>query len=156
IWDQMRAIREGDVGELEVERAKRVYESHFVRRLEDMEGQANYLAEWQALGDWRMGDRYFERLLTTTRDDLVAAANRYLDPDNAAIIPYRPATSDPVAQDAGAFREQLERAPAPKPLAPPTPYTPHPLPAARKPSFEREESGVRVYRMAQGTPILVR
>jgi hypothetical protein len=32
-----------------------------VRRLEDMEGQANYLAEWEALGDWRMGERYLER-----------------------------------------------------------------------------------------------
>src|SRR6185503_18889044 len=52
-WDQLRAVREGDLGELEIERAKRVYESQFVRRLEDMEGQANYLAEWQALGDWR-------------------------------------------------------------------------------------------------------
>ena len=43
----------------------------WLRRLEDMEGQANYLAEWEALGDWRMGERYLERLLTTTRDDLV-------------------------------------------------------------------------------------
>ena len=69
IWDQLRAVRDGDIGELEVERAKRIYESQFVRRLEDMEGQANYLAEWEALGDWRMGDRYLERLLTTTRDE---------------------------------------------------------------------------------------
>ena len=70
MWDQIRAVREGDVGEREIERAKRVYESQWVRRLEDMEGQANYLAEWEALGDWRMGDRYLERLLSTTRDDL--------------------------------------------------------------------------------------
>lgn len=156
IWDQLRAVRDGDIGELEIERAKRVYESHFVRRLEDMEGQANYLAEWQALGDWRMGDRYLERLLTTTRDDLVAVANRYLDPDNSGIILYRPASSSEVAVDANAFRDQLERSPAPEPLPTAKPYTPHSLPAAAKPTFEREESGVRVYRTAQGTPILVR
>ena len=53
MWDQVRAVRDGDLGELEVERAKRVYESQFVRRLEDMEGQANFLAEWEALGDER-------------------------------------------------------------------------------------------------------
>ena len=41
----------------EVERAKRIYESQWVRRLEDMEGQANYLAEWEALGDWRQRRR---------------------------------------------------------------------------------------------------
>ena len=68
-WEQLRAVRDGDLGELEIERAKRIYESQWVRRLEDMEGQANFLAEWEALGDWRMGDRYFERLMTATRDD---------------------------------------------------------------------------------------
>src|SRR3954469_14294850 len=88
VWDQLRAIRDGDVGEMEIERAKRILESQFVRRLEDMEGQANFLAEWEALGDWRMGERYLERLLTTTRDQLVEVANRYVDPDNAGIVIY--------------------------------------------------------------------
>src|SRR6185503_10574942 len=95
VWDQLHTILDGDVGELEIERAKRILESQFMRRLEDMEGQANFLAEWEALGDWRMGDRYLERLLTTTRDDLVAVANRYLDPENAGVIIYRPASSAP-------------------------------------------------------------
>ena len=61
IWDQLRAVRDGEVGEFEIERAEGILESQFVRRLEDMEGQANYLAEWEALGDWRMGERYLER-----------------------------------------------------------------------------------------------
>jgi zinc protease len=156
IWDQLRAVRDGDIGEFEIERAKRIYESQFVRRLEDMEGQANYLAEWEALGDWRMGDRYLERLLTATRDDLVAVANRYLDPDNAGIVLYRPNASAPVAADESAFRELLDRDPRPAPLTPPAPYTPHPLPKARKPELEREEAGVCVYRSANGVPILVR
>src|SRR5205807_6421133 len=43
-----------------------------------------------------------------------------------------------------------------EPLAPPTPYEPHPLPSARAPQFEREEAGVRVYRTANGVPILIR
>jgi len=156
IWDQLRTIRDGDLGELEVERAKRIYESQFVRRLEDMEGQANYLAEWEALGDWRMGDRYLERLLTTTRDDLVGVANRYLDPDNAGIVVYRPNASTPVATDSNAFRELLENEPRPQPLAPPTPYAAHALPSAKAPAFEREEAGVRVYRTEHGVPIVVR
>src|SRR5262245_608266 len=156
MWDQVRVLRDGDVGEFEVERAKRIYESQFVRRLEDMEGQANYLAEWEALGDWRMGDRYLERLLTTTRDDLVAVANRYLDPDNAGIIVYRPASSPEIAADHYAMRALLDTEPRPAPLAPPAPYAAHALPSAAKPQLECEESGVRVYRTSSGTPILVR
>jgi zinc protease len=156
IWAQLRAIREGDVAELEIERAKRVYESRWVRRLEDMEGQANHLAEWEALGDWRMGDRYLERLLMTTRDDLVAVSNRYLDPNNTGTIVFRPSASEPVAADAGAMRDLLDTTPSPAPLPPPIPYQAHPLASAPEPSFDREEAGVRVYRTANGTPILVR
>ncbi|MGE5731190.1 MAG: M16 family metallopeptidase, partial [Gemmatimonas sp.] len=156
IWAQLRAIREGDVAELEIERAKRVYESRWVRRLEDMEGQANYLAEWEALGDWRMGDRYLERLLTTTREDLVAVSDRYLDPNNTGTIVFRPTTSEQLAPDADAMRQLLESKPRPAPLAPPAPYQAHAFAAAPEPTFDHEESGVRVYRTANGMPILVR
>jgi zinc protease len=156
IWSQLRSIREGDVAELEIERAKRVYESRWVRRLEDMEGQANYLAEWEALGDWRMGDRYLERLLLTTRDDLVAVSERYLDPNNTGTIIFRPATSEAIAADPDAMRELLEHKPYPGPLPPPIPYQAQPLAVAEEPEFEHEESGVRVYRTASGVPILVR
>ena len=156
IWDQLRSIRDGDVGELEIERAKRILESQFVRRLEDMEGQANYLAEWEAQGDWRMGERYLERLLTTTRDELVAVAQRYVDPDNAGVVVYRPTSSVEVAADASAMRGLLDGGPRPAALMPPSPYAPHVIPSAPKPVFEREESSVRVYRTANGIPILVR
>lgn len=155
-WDQLRAIRDGDVGELEIERAKRIFESQWVRRFEDMEGQANYLAEWEALGDWRMGDRYFERLMTATRDDLVNVANRYLDPDNAGVAVYRPTQSAAVAASGDAMRALLDGEPRPAALAVPKPYAPHLLPSAPRPTLEREEAGVRVYRTANGVPILVR
>jgi zinc protease len=155
-WDQLRAVRDGDLGELEVERAKRIYESQFVRRLEDMEGQANHLAEWESLGDWRMGDRYLERLLTTTRDDLVAVANRYLSPENTGVIVYRPNSSAEMAPNGDDFRAALDREPRPAPLPAAAAYVPHALPEAKAPAFDREESGVRLYRTAAGTPILVR
>jgi len=156
IWAQLSAIRDGDIGELEIERAKRIYESRWVRRLEDMEGQANYLAEWEALGDWRMGDRYLERLLMATRDDLVAVSDRYLDPSNTGAIVYRPTSSEPVAADADALRGLLEAKPAPAPLPPPIPYKAHVIAVAPEPTFEREDAGVRVYRTTTGMPILVR
>jgi zinc protease len=154
-WEQLRAIRDGELGDLEIERAKRIYESQWVRRFEDMEGQANHLAEWEALGDWRMGDRYFERLMTTTRDDIVNVANRYLDPNNAGVAIYRPENSSAVAKSAEQMRDLLDEGRA-EPLAVPAPYAAHALPAAAMPVLEREEGGVRVYRTGNGVPILVR
>jgi zinc protease len=156
MWEQVRAMREGDIGELEVERAKRIYESNFVRRLEDMEGQANYLAEWEALGDWRIGDRYLERLLTCTRDDLVVAANRYLAADNAGVIVYRPSSSDIMAPGVAEAREMLDSEPRPAALPATKPYAARALASASPAAFEREEAGVRVYRTTHGTPIVVR
>ncbi len=156
VWDQLLTVLGGDVGELEIERAKRILESQFVRRLEDMEGQANFLAEWEALGDWRMGERYLERLLTTTREQLLEVARRYVDPENAGIIVYRPTSSSVVAEGSDEMRELLEREPRPKKLSPPTPRTAHGIAPAPAPSFEREDAGVRVYRTTHGAPILVR
>ena len=156
-WDQLRALREGAIGDQEVERAKRLYESRWLRRLEDMEGQANYLAEWESLGDWRLGDHYLERILTATRDQLADVAQRYLDPDHASVLVYRPNGSAAVAEDAARMRELLEEGetlalPAVRPYVPP-----EAAPAATPtPRFEREEQGVRVYRTAAGVPVLVR
>jgi zinc protease len=156
IWDQIRTIRDGDLGEFELERAKRIQESHWLRRLEDMEGQANYLAEWEALGDWRMGGRYLERMLTMTRADVIEAAVRHLGPDNASVVVYRPTTSGQVVASRDEMRALLEREPRPEALAAPAPYRARALGAAARPEFVREEAGVRVYRSPFGVPILVR
>src|SRR5437762_5261047 len=155
-WDQLRRAREEGVGEHELTRAKRLYESRWVRRLEDMEGQANYLAEWEALGDWRLGDWYVERLLTTTGEQVVDVAARYLAPEQAGVIVYRPNGSDPVAADGGAMLALLEGG-RPEALSTSAPYEPGP-PSPNEPvvRLEREEARVRVYRAASGLPILVR
>ena len=156
IWDQLRRVREEGVGDYELTRAKRLYESRWVRRFEDMEGQANYLAEWEALGDWKLGDWYIERLLTATSEQLLDVANRYLAPEQAGIIVYRPNESEPVSADTGSMLALLEnrRAEALPPSAPYHPAAQAPNePAVRR---EREQAGVIVYRAASGLPILVR
>ncbi|MDQ6635204.1 MAG: insulinase family protein [Gemmatimonadota bacterium] len=155
IWAQLRALREHGVTDAELTRAKRLYESRWVRRLEDMEGQANYLAEWEALGDWRRGEEYLERALAVTAEEITDLARRFLDPDQAGIVLYRPTDSEPLARDAAGVRTSLDDAP------PATVEAPS-LPAATAPvvhtgmRVEREEAGVRVYRTPAGVPILVR
>jgi zinc protease len=156
MWDQIRAARDGEIGDQEIERAKRVFESRWIRRLEDMEGQANHLAEWEALGDWHMGDDFVERLMLATRDDVTRVAREYLSPDRAGAIVYRPLTGDAVASTPDEMRGLLDRDPRPQALPAQAPYAARPLGPARSPVFVREETGVWEYRTASATPILVR
>ena len=155
IWAQLRAVREVGVTEAELLRAKRLYESRWVRRLEDMEGQANYLAEWEALGDWRSGDDYLARVLAATPEEITSLARRFLDPDQAGIVVYRPDGSDAVARDAAAMRAMLDAAPkaAVIPASPPPVEAPAVVTGLH---VDREEASVRVYRTAAGVPVLVR
>ncbi len=156
IWNQIRAVREGDVGDLEVDRAKRVFESRWIRRLEDMEGQATHLAEWESLGDWRMGDDYLKRVMLATAADVTRAAREYLDPDRAGVMVYRPVTSESLAASPNDLRALLDRQPRPDALAAQPAYAARILSQAKAPEFVREEAGVFVYRTEAGTPILVR
>ena len=155
-WDQLRRAREEGFGDYELTRAKRLYESRWVRRLEDMEGQANYLAEWEALGDWKLGDWYVERLLTTTSEQLLDVANRYLTPEQAGIVVYRPIGSEPVAAGADAMLALLDGS-RPAPLPASEPYQPTlPEPNESRLRLETTAAGVHVYRTGSGLPILVR
>jgi zinc protease len=120
-----------------------------------MEGQANYLAEWQALGDWQRGDEYLRAALAVSADDLQRLAQRYLSPDQAGLVVYRPEGTPAVAADTSAMQSLLDGAPPAEvehtAVAPPDAQAVHGGPRA-----EREEAGVRVYRTPSGVPILVR
>ena len=155
IWAQVRDIRENGVTEVELTRAKRVYEARWIRRLEDMEGQANYLAEWEALGDWTIGDDYLRRALAVTTDEIQALAQRFLDPDQAGVIVYRPKDGAEVAPDAASMRALLDD--APPAVAEPAEVAPLAAPAiATGLRAERAEGGVHVFRTETGIPVLVR
>ena len=156
IWNQIRAVRDGEIGDHELERAKRVFESRWIRHLEDMEGQASHLAEWEALGDWRIGDDYFERVMLATRADVARVAHDYLAPERTGLVVYRPMTSDPLAASAEETLALLDREPRPEGLTPPPAYAARILAQARSPEFLRDVAGVFEYRTSDGTPILVR
>jgi zinc protease len=156
IWDQVRRLREDGVLPQEVARAQRVFESRWLRHLESMEGQANHLAEWEALGDWQLGDRYFERITAASAQDVDRVVARYLTPDRAAWVMYRPASSPEVAADAEAAAALLAASrPEPLPLPPEVGDLARPTTLPRV-EMERDERDVRVYRTPAGVPILVR
>jgi len=156
IWDQLRAMRDDGVTVQETTRAQRVFDSRWLRHLESMEGQATHLAEWEALGDWQLGDRYFERIMSATPAAVTHVVRRYLTPDRAGWVVYRPAASPAISDDVASARRLLdaERAPALVPLAG-VAETAAPAALARL-DLEREEGAVRIYRTATGVPVLVR
>ena len=156
VWDVVRRMREEPIAPQEVVRAQRVFESRWLRHLETMEGQATHLAEWEALGDWTLGDRYFERVTSATTADVNAVAERYLAPERAGLVVYRPESAAPVATGAdSAFALLSSAAVAPLPPPPEVGGPNHSL-TRPVPPLERVEGPVRIYRTAGGVPILVR
>ena len=156
IWSQITDLRERGVTAQELERARRLYEARWVRRFETMEGQANYLAEWEAMGDWHLGARYLKRIMSATPMQVTEAIARHLVPDEASVVVYRPATEPVVARDAEALRRELDAV-----RAIPLPETPRRVMPALdgEPAVlteERSEAGVSVFRTIHGVPILVR
>ena len=154
-WDQLRCVREGAVTAAEVDRARRVLEAGWLRRFETMDGQANHLASWELLGDWQRAGAYVDALLSTDAAAVAAVARRYLTPELAGLVAYRPADAPVFAQDAARMLERLDdERPVPLEAAtrPGAPSVVTPLGAA---VLDRVAGAVRVYRTAEGIPVLV-
>jgi zinc protease len=154
IWDQMHQLRVGEIEDDELVRVRRIFEARWVRRFETAEGRANYLAEWEALGGWRLGDEYFRRFMSASAGDIQRVARKYLSDERAAALIYRPENAPLVAHDATDMKRILgeggtERLPAISRHAKATP------PEAKPAKLEKEEAGVSVFR-ADEVPVLVR
>ncbi|HEU4748591.1 MAG TPA: pitrilysin family protein, partial [Gemmatimonadaceae bacterium] len=116
---------------------------------------ANYLAEWEALGDWRLGSKYFDAVMATDAKKVQDVVSKYLTPDKAATLVYRPEKSPVVAATSADMRVLLESG-ARQPLAPIPFRTPSRPLRRERAAFDREESGVFIFRTRNGVPVLVR
>ena len=154
-WDQLRCVRDGAVTTDEVDRARRVLEASWLRRFATMEGQANHLASWELLGGWERAGDYLDALLSTDAATIADVAQRYLAPELGGLVAYRPASAPAFAIDAAMMRERLD-AERPAPLAVATrPGAATPVSPARSVTLDRVDGAVRVYRTAEGMPVLV-
>ncbi|MBA2687682.1 MAG: insulinase family protein [Gemmatimonadaceae bacterium] len=153
-WSEILRLRKEAPSDPELQRVKNVFASRWMRRLETMEGKANYLAEWEGLGDWQLGSRYFQRVMDMSAQDVSAASSKYLQPESAAVLVYRPVTAPSVATDGAAMRHllQLSSVTELKPLA----AANISVASAKKVKAEDGESGVRVFRSSSGIPVLVK
>ena len=109
IWREVHAARQLGFNAGEVSRAQRVTEAGWLRGLETMDGQANYLAEWEAEGGLEVAANYYDRLLSLGAHDLHAVMDRYLEPSLASVISYRPHGAPPIATDATSLRQALSK-----------------------------------------------
>ncbi len=153
IRGQMESLRRGEIDPGELARARSLFESGSIRRLETMEGQAHYLAEWEAQGSWRLGEEYHDRALAVDAAEIAEAASRFLAEDRCGAMIYRPADSPPVAASPAEFRALLRGEGETLSHAPPAE-----APAVRAAEVDRAatEHGVEVFRTAGGIPILAR
>lgn len=153
-WQEISRLREAGPSEIELQRVKNVFASRWMRRLESMEGKANYLAEWEGLGDWRLGSDYFQQVMGTAREEVRAAASKYLQPDDASLLIYRPVAAPAVATDGAGMRSLLDAHVVPE-LPPPLSANVSVV-AWSGASKEASEAGVQVFRSRAGIPILVK
>ncbi len=174
MWRELQAAREVGFRRSEVARAQGILEARWLRRLETMDGQATYLAAWEADGGIDRASQYYDRLLSLTPDDLQQATTQYLDPAQASVVSVRPDGTPPIAADADALRQWLREAEGigSSVQAPPEFPTPHqstPAPMAGAAFAEApavdwlvpasmavdEIDGVFVHRLSSGVSVLV-
>ncbi len=163
LWREVQAARTVGFRTSEVVRAQRIIEARWLRRLESMDGQASYLASWEAEGGLDLATTYNERLMALTADALQDAVKRHLDPSQVSVVSYRPTDSEPLAADADALRQMLRdvEGAGSSVLPPPTVPTPSSTPAIGSPFLrldpvaERLSDGVHVFRTLHGVPVLI-
>ncbi|MDQ6736707.1 MAG: insulinase family protein [Gemmatimonadota bacterium] len=155
MWAQVADVRDGRVSDEEIQRARQLFMSRWARHLETTEGQAAYLAEWESAGGWEKGAEYYDAFMAADANAVTRVARQYLTEDRAAAVTYRPAGAPVIAEDAAAFQKLLAASkPESLELSSAIPVTN--TRNTDTPEFLREESGVRVYGLASGIPVLIR
>src|SRR6266516_2658182 len=155
IWDQLHQLRVGSIEDDELTLVRRIFEARWVRRFETTEGRANYLAEWEALGGWRLGEEYFKQYMSASADDIQRVARNHLAEEKAAALVYRPESAPVVAVDATDLKRILGEGGSER--LPTIPQRPQSTPPEKKSAeVEKEEAGVSLFRTSEKVPVLVR
>lgn len=148
----LRGVQQNILPE-ELERARTITQARMARRLESMEGQANHLAEWEALGDWKLAADYLDRIGTLTAREIRDVAERYLAIDSSATLLYRPAQSAPIGLSVDALQDRLRAAAGAMP-APASPVRAEP-PRRQHPKQQRREDEIHFFEL-EGARVVVK
>ena len=163
LWREVQSARRFGLRRSELTRAQSIVEARWLRRLDSMDGQAAYLASWEAEGGLELGANYYDRLLSLTVHDADKVLETHLQPDHVSVIAYRPDGSDTLGDSIGEIRALLQsvEGAGSSVLPPPDSVTPPGTPIIEAPALhtrvraESVEAGVSVFRTRNGVPILV-
>jgi zinc protease len=163
MWREVQAARHEGFRRSEITRAQRILEARWLRRLESMDGQAQYLAGWEAEGGLTAASQYYDALLSLDAAAVQQAVQVHLDPSQVTMVSYRPEDSAPVVETDEALRELLEQEgargsavmPPPSTVTPPLAQPVIAAPAVHVALTAERHDDVHVYRTTQGVPVLV-
>ncbi|MFO7894105.1 MAG: pitrilysin family protein [Longimicrobiales bacterium] len=159
-WAELDAVRSDGVTGAELDRVRTVMQARLLRRLETAQGQANLLAEWEALGDWREAGAYLEAIRTLEPDDLRAAARKYLSARDATLLAYRPEGTPPLGWGDDPVAEwtrpesRSRPAPEPDPESHPDPEVNAPIPAPLTLTGRHVDNGVVRFDLGASTLVV--
>ena len=163
-WREVQRMRSHALRDAELLRAQRILEARWLRRLETMDGQAAYLAAWEAEGDVALGARYYEQLLAADAESIRSAAERHLEPSQVSLLVYGPRSASALALTAESLPAWLQDRAASDPVGGPATVTPRDRAAMASSSAaiasgtlvpEQVQHGVHVYRTRRDVPVLV-
>lgn len=163
MWREVQAARHEGFRRSEIVRAQRILEARWLRRLESMDGQAQYLAGWEAEGGLEAASRYYDALLSLDADAVQRAVQTHLDPAQVSMVSYRPEGAAPLVESDEELRAFLDDAagqgsavmPPPHQLTPPMPQPVIAAPAVHVTLTADRHDDVLVYHTTQGVPVLV-
>ncbi|MFN5583152.1 M16 family metallopeptidase [Gemmatimonas sp.] len=163
MWREVQAARTDGVRASEIMRAQRILEARWLRRLESMDGQAQYLAGWEAEGGLEMGARYYDALLSLDAAAVQQALHTHLDPTQVSVVSYRPDGAEPLVASDDALQALLETEGTVRSAVISTTGIPTPAvapiavaaPAVHVALAAERHDEVHVYRTMRGVPVLV-
>ena len=79
---EIELLQKEPVGERELEKAKNQLEASLMFMRDSIFYQAMILAEYEIVGSWKDFDNYIPKIRKVSSKDVMAAANKYLVPDN--------------------------------------------------------------------------
>ena len=157
VWANVRALLDAPPSAFEVARVQRLFEARWLRRQETMEGQADFLAEWEGMGGWEKSAQYFDEVMSLGAPAIHRAMARHIDPDQASLLVYRPRAYPVFEDSAAAARAKLDDSSASHVVTSTSEPVRHtPSPQTPRVSLETRVGAVSVFRAASGLPILVR
>jgi len=85
LYDEVEKIKKEPPDEREVQKAKNQIEAGFLMGQDSLFFQAQVIAIFEMLGDWKLKDKYFEGIRKVTPQDVQRVAQKYLIEDNRTV-----------------------------------------------------------------------